>query len=152
MLPKWHLLFSFVLSYVLIFFFHFSLLAGLIIFLSASIIIDLDHIIFYAFKFREISPTRFTKHFLATHNRWKKLSIKQRATYKRWHFFFHSLEFLILLGVLTTVHKVFLWILFGFLFHLVLDHCQLIYEEEHPSVKVSQIWIFQRNKNKKEFL
>jgi hypothetical protein len=57
-----------------------------------------------------------------------------------------------MLALLSFLHIFFFWILLGVILHLILDFVVLIYEKEHLSIKTSQIWLWQRNKNKKEFV
>jgi len=121
-----------------------------IIFL-ASILIDLDHIPIYFFKTKDLHPIRFLEWHKRNKNEWKKLSKKERLKYKEPHLILHGLEFIFVLLILSLFSTIFLCILIGVLFHLVLDFIVLIYEREHPALKTSQIWLWQRNKNRKEF-
>jgi hypothetical protein len=60
-LPKWHILFGFVISYILIYFFNFSLVAGIIIFISSFLIIDSDHFLLYILRKKDFNFFRFYK-------------------------------------------------------------------------------------------
>lgn len=150
MMPKWHILFGFLFSYVLVYFFNFTIFAGLIVF-SASIFIDLDHAWLYFLDTKDINPSKFWEYSCRKRAYWRSLSKEDRNSYKKPHFIFHGIEFIIILILLSFLFSIFLWILIGFLFHLFLDYIVLIYEKEHLSIKTSQLWLWQRNKNKKKF-
>ena len=147
MWPKWHLLYSFIFVYVIVYFFQFSIFAGAVIFLS-SIFIDIDHILFYSIKERNFNLFKFWSWSKINQDKYKKLSKFERDKLKKPYFIFHSIEFIIILIIFSFFNKIFLWILAGFLFHLVLDYIALIYEKEHFSIKFSQIWLWFRNKDK----
>ena len=150
MQPKWHILYSFVFAIILNQLFHLSLLASFIIFLSA-IFIDLDHVLIYFLETKDINPYKFSEWTIKRDAHYKSLSKSERKKLKLPHFIFHGIEFVVVLVLLILVHNLFLWILFGVIFHLILDFIHLFYEGiTHYSIKTSQIWLWQRNKNKKK--
>ncbi len=151
MLPKWHFLYGYVFSIILVYFFHFSLFAGLVVFLS-SIFIDLDHVLIYFIKTKNLHPFKFYNWSLVRKEIWNKLSSKEKEDFKRPHFILHGLEAVLILILLSYLHVFFFWILLGVLLHLILDFIVLFYEREHLAIKTSQIWLWQRNKNRKEFI
>ena len=150
MLPKWHFLYGYIFSIILIYFLKFSLFSGLIVFLS-SVFIDLDHVLIYFLKTKNLHPLKFYNWSLVRKEIWKKLSSKEKEDFKRPQFILHGVEAVLVLILLSSLHVFFFWILLGVLFHLMLDFIVLFYEQEHLSVKTSQIWLWQRNKNRKEF-
>lgn len=151
MLPKWHILYGYIFSLILIYFFNFSLFLGFIVFLS-SIFIDLDHVLIYFIKTKNLNPVKFYDWSMNKRKTWACVPFEKRGNFRTPHFIFHGLEFLILLIILSFLHSFFFWILLGVLFHLILDFTELIYLREHLSIKTSQIWVWQRNKNRKEFV
>lgn len=151
MFPKWHALYSFVFSIMLIHFFDFSLLSVSIIFLS-SIFIDLDHALLYVLENKDLSPFRFWKYSVRKKSAWSNIKNLEKNNYKKPHFIFHGIEFILLLVILSFFHKFFSWILIGVLFHLSLDFIYLLYKKEGLLIKFSQIWLWQKNKNKKKFI
>jgi len=150
MFPKWHFLYGYIFSIILVYFLKFSLFAGLIVFLS-SVFIDLDHVLIYFLKTKNLHPFKFYSWSLVRKEIWKKLSSKEKEDFKRPHFILHGVEAVFVLILLSYLHVFFFWILLGVLFHLILDFIVLFYEREHLSIKTSQIWLWQRNKNRKEF-
>jgi hypothetical protein len=147
MLPKWHILYSFVLAYLLIFFFHLSTFAALIFFLAA-VCIDIDHYFLFVLNQKKFHPKKFWDWSMNTKEEWK--STEDKKLYKYPIFIFHGFEALLVLAALSFVNLFFFWIFLGFSFHLFLDLLHLIYREEELH-KLSQIYTFKRNKNKKMF-
>ncbi len=147
MMPKWHVLYSFVLAYSLNWFFHISFLATILIFLS-SILIDVDHYLIFILREKKIHPKKFWNWSINTKKEWLKEG--EKSFYKYPLFIFHGLEALLILAILSLLYLPFFWIFIGFSFHLFLDLLDLIYREEKLH-KLSQIYTFKRNKNKKQF-
>jgi len=151
MLPKWHILYGYIFALFLVHFFKFSLFAGLIIFLS-SVFIDLDHVLIYVIKTKNINPCKFYSWSMKRKKAWELTSFEKKEEFRKPNFIFHGVEFILLLIISSFLNSFFLWILMGILLHLVLDFIMLVYEREHLSIKTSQIWLWQRNKNRKEFV
>lgn len=152
MLPRWHLLFGFIFSYTLVYFFNFSLFAGLVIFLS-SIFIDLDHVLLYYLENKNLNPKNFFNWSDKKNLLWKSLEQEEKKKFKSPQYLLHGVEFILLLSVLSIKYVLFFWILLGILLHLLLDFFDLFYKREHHhfSLKFSQIWVWHRNKGKKSF-
>lgn len=149
MLPKWHVLYGFVFVIILISFFKFSLFGAIIVFLT-TIFIDVDHILIYFIETRSLDLNNFYSWSMKKREWYRNLSEKDRENLRQPHFILHGIEFVLFLIPLILIHNLFLWVLIGVLFHLVLDFIQLFYEGvSHYSIKTSQIWLWQRNKNKK---
>jgi hypothetical protein len=149
MLPKWHVLYSFVFVIILIDFFNFPLLGALVVFLAA-IFIDVDHILIYFLETKSLDLGNFYSWSMKKREWYKSLSSKERERLRQPHFILHGIEFILFLIPLVFLHDFFLWVLVGVLFHLMLDFIHLFYESStHYSIRTSQIWLWQRNKNKK---
>jgi len=125
---KWHFLFGFLVSYVLVYFFDFSLVAGTIIFIS-SWIIDGDHYLWYAFEMKDWNPLHAIRWYLNSIPTWFKIPIREREKFKRGVFVCHGLIFWLILGALSFVHIIFLWILIGVGIHMVADLIDLYLSE-----------------------
>ena len=149
MLPKWHILIGFVVSYLLIYFFNFSLIAGFIIFLS-SFLLDFDHYLLYVYKTGNFNLKKAYNLAITDGKKWGKLSFQQKKQYKLKIFLFHGIEFFIILIILSKFSIFFLWILIGFLIHMAIDILNLIYGKYPVYAKISQIAVWQRNKSKKK--
>jgi len=87
----------------------------IIIFLS-SILIDIDHYLLYAYRKKNLSLVKAWKWHIFLHN-------NPREAQKQIPFLhlFHTIEFLVLIFILSFFYKVFLWIFIGFIFHTFLD-------------------------------
>lgn len=149
MLPKWHILIGFISSYILIYFFNISIVAGLIIFLS-SFLIDADHYFFYAFYKKDWNPINSVRWFYALVEKHEKLTLKEKKMLKGHILIFHGVEFWIPLFIAGVyLNKIFLFILAGVGIHMIADWIQLIYSYKSIYFKISPIWVFTRNKKKK---
>ncbi len=145
---KWHLLFGFTISYILVQFFEFSLFSGLIIFLS-SWMIDIDHYFWYLFEMKGKNPIKALMWYNKNIDKWFKMSFKEREKFKRGVFIFHTIGFWTLLFILSFFHPIFLWILIGVMTHMAADLPHLIYHGEPLYNKIFLTAVIKRNKNKK---
>ncbi len=135
MLPKYHLLFGFLFSLILYLLFPFIGLPGFLIIFASSVLIDVDHYIYYVFTKKDLSLKKAYYFFL-------KKPLINPAMY-----FLHGVEVLLILFLLGIfVNKVFLFIFIGFSFHLFLDVLEQIYYGFRVA-KVSLIWDLLRLKN-----
>ena len=145
---KWHFLIGFVASCILVYFFEFSLSAGLIIFLS-SWLIDGDHYLWFAFETKDWNPLHAIKWYRKSVPRWFKLSLKERKKFKRGVFICHSLIFWLILAALSFINIIFFWILIGITIHMVADLIDLVKRGEPIYNKIFPLYVIKRNKNKK---
>lgn len=116
MLPKWHILFGFVFSYITYWFSSITIFQASLIFL-ASVFIDVDHYLWYGFKKKD----------------W---NLKNSFVYLKKHrkivkplMIFHTIEVHIFIGLLIFFWQGFLYILIGMIFHSLCDLLYLIYEK-----------------------
>lgn len=152
MLVKYHLLFSFIFAYILTYFFHFSLLAGVIIFLS-SILIDIDHYFYYVVAKKNISLKNAYNWFIKKRKKFLKLSKSQSQKYKGVVMIFHGVESLAVLYILYTIlnWSWLIYVLIGFTFHLLIDITEIIITYGNITLKLSPIYVALTNKHKKPF-
>ena len=140
--PKHHILLGTILSIICYLYFNnITLIPALVIWFSSWLIIDLDHVIRYTIKTKNINPIKFLKWSKQKEQKWKKLTKKQKEKYKYPIFIFHNIEILIILLITALFFNMFFWVFIGFLFHLILDEIHLIYNNEKISTKISIIWI-----------
>lgn len=151
MLPKWHVLIGFVVSYILVYFFNFPLLVGLIIFLS-SVLIDGDHYLWYGFKTKDWNPLHAVSWFYDLIEKHKKLSHSEKRMFKKHLLIFHGIEFWIILLILGVyINPLFIYILIGVGIHMIADWSKLLCDELPAYTKISQIAVWEKNKSKKAF-
>ena len=121
MLPKYHIILGIIFSFILVYFFNLSLIAGIIIFLS-SVLIDIDHYLYYVYKKKDLSLRRAYNWFINKRKRILLLPKKQRAKIYADFSFLHGIEVLILLFILAKfISSYFYYVLIGVGFHLFLD-------------------------------
>ena len=145
---RWHFLSGFIVSYILVYFFNFSIFAGVIIFIS-SWIIDGDHYLWYAFEMKDWNPIHAIKWYLTSIPTWFKMPSKEREKFKRGVFIFHGLLFWIILAALSFIHPIFFWVLIGVTIHIILDLIDFHFRGEPLYNKFSPFYVMKRNKNKK---
>jgi hypothetical protein len=120
MLPTIHLLLGLLFSALL-----FILgipTAFILIILAASVLIDIDHYILYAFIKKDINPFNAYKFYLA---QGKKYRNKKKYQLKKYQFaslqIFHTIEFFLLLALLSCFSEIALLIFIGCIFHMCAD-------------------------------
>jgi hypothetical protein len=153
MLPRAHIIVGLISSFILflvcpqITFFY-----ALIIFL-ASVLIDVDHYLYYAFRKKDLHLSRAYNWFRGQQKRFAKLKPSERSKYKSTIIIFHGIEFLLVLILLVIfINKIFLFILIGVIIHLFLDYYDLIVSKRDFYIKISQIYTHIKNKKKPKFI
>jgi hypothetical protein len=146
---EWHILIGTVASFCLIQFFNFSLLSGIIIFLS-SLIIDIDHYLWYIFEIKKYNPIESIKWYYKSRPKWFSLSLEKRNKFKSGIFIFHSIPFCIILTLLGFIHEFFWLILIGVAIHIATDIPYDTTIKKEPFYnKIFPCYVMIRNKNKK---
>jgi len=147
-----HIILSLFFSSALFFIFpHFGLIAISIIFLS-SILIDVDHYLYYVYSKKDISLKNAYDWFISKTKVYHSLSKEQKRNVKYPLFLFHGIEFLILIIALSFFNKIFLYVLIGISFHYFLDFIDIIIHQHPLYVKMSFVYNYFRNKTKKNYL
>ncbi len=128
MLPKYHFLYGFLFSLFLFYSFpEINFIEASIIFL-ASVLIDVDHYIFYIFTKKDLSLKNAYNWFVKKNKKFMKLSYKERLKIvKPIPCIFHGIELTIILIFLSFISNIFIFILLGILFHQFLDFINAIY-------------------------
>tara|TARA_Y100000310_G_C20063181_1_gene525924 strand:+ start:17 stop:481 length:465 start_codon:yes stop_codon:yes gene_type:complete len=146
---KYHVLIGLIVSVILTYLFNLSLFTGTIIFL-ASFLIDVDHYFWYAFETKDINPFHAIGWYLASISKWEKLSKKQSLNYKKGVFIFHNwICWIILLILGSIIDLFFIWILMGFIVHIIPDLITLKRSKEPLIQKISLSYVLKNNKGKK---
>ena len=151
MIPKYHIIFGAILSLIIYLLFPITLFQTTIIFLS-SFLIDFDHYLYYFLKTKDASLKNAKNYFLKLKKNFLSLSPKKRKDYKRPILVFHGIEFWIFLIFLSYLNKIFLFVLIGVMFHMFFDFIEIIYIREPLAIKLSCIYVYLTNKNKKVFI
>lgn len=118
---KQHLFFGLIFSSALFFIFpQISLLGFSIIFLS-SVLIDVDHYIYYICTKKDFNLKKAYGWFIQQDKRCRSLPWEQRSALKGPLCIFHGIEVLILLFILSFKFNFLIFVFAGFAFHLILD-------------------------------
>lgn len=120
---------------------------GLILLILSTVLIDVDHYLYYFYKTNNLNLRKAYQWFILIE---KKIEpqIKFIVEYKWPIMIFHGVEFVFLLSILCFFNDLFKFILLGVLLHYFLDFCELVYKRLPPMLKFSQLYILLRNKNK----
>jgi hypothetical protein len=152
MQPKWHILWGFIISYLSTYFFDLSLFYFIVLFFSTWFFIDLDHVVLYIIQTKNFHPRKFFEYSAIEKAKRISLSPEEKLQKQYPHFFMHGIEFLVLLGILSFFNETFLFVLFGFVFHLILDIICMLKEGENILFKISQIYTYTKNKKARKHL
>jgi len=115
MLPTFHVLYGLVFS-ALLYFLNIPLVSILIIF-AASILIDFDHYLFYIALKKNLNPFKSVKWYFTEGKKYENNKKYQFAFMQ----VFHTIEFLIILSILSFFSTIALLILIGCFFHISCD-------------------------------
>jgi len=118
MLPKNHIIINLILCLILLIFIHPFYV--LIIFLS-SILIDIDHYLYYLFTKKRFSLKSAYNWYVIERQKFHDLSLKEKKKHRYFVFVFHGLESLTILLLLSLYVPILFFILLGFVIHLMED-------------------------------
>ena len=148
MYPKYHIILGFIFTITLFFLFpQFNIFALSIIFLS-SFLIDIDHYLGHAYLKKDLNPFNALKWHFNLSKKEMKMDRKTRNMHYTHLCIFHGIEILVILFFLSYINLIFLYIMIGFSFHMVLD---IIYQPfYHDRIdKLSLIYDFFKYKKLK---
>ena len=144
MLPKHHIILG-IFFCLILYFFNFSFFRLVIIFLS-SVLIDIDHYLWYAFGGKTLSLKEAYAWFVKTGKYYDSLPEKQRKKLYVGVFPFHSIEFLLPLFILGFASPILLFIFIGFIFHSICDLLSEIWGPQRATYKISIIYTLIKRK------
>ena len=93
----------------------------LLIFILSSVLIDVDHYLYYVYKKKNFNLKKSYDWFLKTGRLLMSFSRETRNKFYTGFFIFHGIEILVLLFALAFHFSIFYPIFFGFAFHNLLD-------------------------------
>ena len=146
MLPHKHLILGIVFVAVLFLLFPSIGFLGAGIILASSVLIDIDHYIYYIHKTKNLNPMKAYHWYLGHHEKCKKIPKEKKKGIHFGTYFLHGIEtLLILLTLGSFVSPIFYFILIGFTFHLVTDlSFEIIKHNEYN--KISVIYAFLKSR------
>ena len=136
MRPKYHVLFSFLFSAGLFFFFPRITLLGAIVIFMGAVLIDVDHYLYYVFKKKDLSLRRAYRFFIMQLH----VARKHKEHYQSPLCIFHTVEALILMTVLALYSKIWLYVLVGSLLHFVLDLYETLIVHKNIGLRVYTLY------------
>ena len=118
MMPKKHIRINLIISLILLFFIppHYVL----IIFL-ASVLIDVDHYLYYVFEKKRFSLKSAYNWFKIEKAKFHDLSREEKKKHRYFILIFHGIESLLILYVLSLYIPILFYVFLGFLIHLIED-------------------------------
>lgn len=150
MLPKFHIIIGLIFSLLVLILSPSIGLPGFFIILASSVLIDVDHYLYYVCKKHDLSLKNAYNWFISKNKFMKSLPLKQREKYKKVIIIFHGIEFWSIIFILSFFHKIFLFVLLGIIIHLIADFIWLFLEKGSLYQKLSQVNIYLKNKGKKD--
>lgn len=139
MMPKTHIISGILASSFLYYVWDASFLACLL-FLKASVLIDVDHYLFYAWKKRDWHLGRAFGWFVSKKKKFEKLVRAERKKVMNAWFFLHGFESILVFVLLGYfVWAIFYFVALGFLFHLMMDWIDLV-KKIGRFDKISSAW------------
>jgi hypothetical protein len=125
MYPLQHFIFGTIFSLALLLVFPQIGLMGFFLILCSSVLIDIDHYLYYAHKKKNYNLKNAYTWFLKSGEKFSSYSFKERDKFYCAFCFLHGIEFLLILFIFSFFSKYFLFIFIGVSFHLILD---LVYQ------------------------
>ncbi len=120
--PSKHFIFGLIFAGFLYFIFPQIGLIGFSIIIFSTVLIDVDHYLYYVYKKKNFNLKNAYKWFIKNQKKLFSLPRKQRNKFQTGFCFLHGIEVLFILLILWVfVSKYFLFIFVGFAFHLLLD-------------------------------
>ncbi|MBS3091813.1 hypothetical protein J4466_00180 [Candidatus Pacearchaeota archaeon] len=128
MLPKIHILLGIIFSLSFWYLFPQIGFLGFAIIFASSVLIDVDHYLFYAYTRKDWNYFHAKKWFMDKTMEFRKMPKGKRKKLARAiPCIFHGIEAIIILLFLSLFSNIFFFILIGFLFHEFLDLIGIIY-------------------------
>ena len=141
MYPLQHLKFGAIFSLLILFLFPQIGLTGFLIIFLSSVLIDVDHYLYYVYKKKDLSLKNAYKWCIKKRKKFLSLPRKQRNKFYTGFYFLHGIEILIVLFFLAFLSDYFLFVFIGVLFHLFLDFIDQIVHKNRID-KLSLIYDF----------
>lgn len=126
MLPKTHIILGFIFSIIIFLVFPEIEILGFLIIWASSVLIDVDHYLFYVWLKKDWSLRNAYKWFIEKSKKAQKLPKSERKKILHIPCLLHGIEAILILVILSLlVSRIFLYILIGFLIHEFLDFIHL---------------------------
>lgn len=146
MYPQHHFLLGTIFAIILFFLFPQIGLINIAIIILSTVLIDVDHYIYYIYKKRDFSLRKAYHWFSKNQKKFLSLSKEKRDKFYSGIFFLHGIEILIILLFLGLFSNYFFFVFIGFALHLLID---IIWEISVGSKinRISLIYAILKSKN-----
>jgi len=124
MFPKYHILIGAIFAVTIWLIYPQICFLGLFLIFFSSFLIDFDHYLFYVLRKKDIHPKNSFFWFADLHNRKIIERIEKNNPTKRVKApfaIFHTIEFILIIFIISLFYPLFLFILLGILFHSFAD-------------------------------
>jgi hypothetical protein len=121
MLPKQHLFLGVILALTLLFIFPQISWIGFFLIVFSTVLIDVDHYIYYIYKKRDFNLKNAYNWFIKNQKKLMLLPRKKRNEFYGGFCFLHGIELLLVLLFFSKISIYPLFIFIGSTFHLILD-------------------------------
>jgi len=150
MLPSKHLFFGVLFALILFVIFPQIGLIGFLLIVSSTVLIDVDHYLYYVYKKKDWSLKNAYKWHIDCGKLYLNLPKKKQQDICLGISFLHGIEMMVILFIIFLYFKspFFLFILTGFVFHQSLDLIEIVYEDTNPCKVLSIIYSLSHRKNK----
>ena len=152
MYPSRHLIFGIFFSLIFFYFFPQIGVIGFFLIIASTFFVDADHYLFYVVQKKDFRLKNAYKWFVEQMKKRLSLPKSERTKYKYEILICHGVEFWIVLALLSFFHVYFFYLFVGVIFHMFLDLLALTYYEFPLYVKLSQLYNFAKDRDKKELL
>lgn len=125
MRPLFHIILGGIFSLIIFLIFPSIKLFGALIVFISSILLDLDHYIYFIWKKKQLSLVSSYSYFVKQEKFFLSLPRKKRNSCYGFFPFLHGVEVLIFLSIGSIFWKPLIFILIGISFHLILDQIYL---------------------------
>lgn len=109
MLPQWHAFLGIIFAFIIHTLFPGIHMFYIVLLFASSVLIDVDHYLYYAIKYKDISLKKAYNYFV------NDFYINPFCVV------LHVIEFLFILAILSFVHNIFFFMFIGAVFHVIVD-------------------------------
>lgn len=141
MKPLPHLFFGMIFVLILLFIFPQIGFIGFFMILSSTVLIDVDHYLYYVYKKKDWNLRNAFNWFIKSGKKFNKMPKDQWDNIYFAVCIFHGIEAIIILFAFSFHFQFLLFIITGFIFHQLLDLIQLIEKRISPLKVVSLTYL-----------
>jgi hypothetical protein len=134
MYVKYHVFYGLIFSALVYFIFPQINLFGALIIFSSSILIDFDHYLIYVFRKKDLSIKKAYWYCRYLGDKYRNLPKKTAEKVHTPLAWFHSIEALIIINLISLIFPIFWFVFIGMVFHIATDRSYAIYRSfKHPN-------------------